>query len=299
MNLFKQHNQRKVFVLAVTSVMASMLFSFLGAPFLRAFAVSARSIVFWTVGVVFIATLFIVGLSDSKVSQAAVYVGATWMTLGSYNELEKRGIHWRLAGSFSLLAGILFAAIGYFYLRSTPANADVLIQIVTPIHEAINKAFPENPIELKALLGYLPGLFIASLFSALVFGFLLESRVVRLFGIQKFKVASGLKWLDFRLPDLFIWVSLFSLLFSVVNFDNKILQTISINVLIFSSVAYLVQGLIVVEFIMRFLRFGTISKTLTYMLVFLQLAPFVVLVGLIDYWADFRKLVRRKAKTNG
>lgn len=295
MNVVQQHNSKKVFVLAIASVIASMLFSFLSAPFLRALAVSTGSKVFWSVGALFVTTLFIFGLHDTQISQAAVYVGAIWMTLGSYSELEKRGINWKQAGSVSLLLGIVFASVGYAYL-SQNAGSEILNQIVEPIHESLKTAFPDNPIEAALIKAVLPGIFVASLFGALAFGFLLESRVVKMFGIQKFKVASSLKWLEFRLPDLFIWISLFSLLFSVVNLGSELLRMISINFLIVSFVAYLIQGLIVAEFMMRFLRFGPISRTITYLFIFFQLAPFVVFIGLIDYWADFRKFVRRKAK---
>ncbi len=289
---------KKVLILAITSVIASILFSFLGAPFLRALAVSTRSLVFWSTGTVLVATLFLFGIYDQNISQAAVYVGAIWMTLGSYSELEKRGVIWKQAGPASLLAGVLFASLGYFLISKNQTNSQMLNQIVEPLLQGINKAFPENPIEASVLVGYLPGIFIASLFGSLAFGFLLESKVVRLFQIQKFKVASSLKGLEFRLPDLFIWTSLFSLLFSAVNFNIKPLQTVSINILIISAVAYLFQGLVVVEFLMRFLRLGTFSRVFTYGLILFQLAPFVVFVGLIDYWADFRKRVRRKAKSN-
>jgi hypothetical protein len=33
-----------------------------------------------------------------------------------------------------------------------------------------------------------------------------------------------------------------------------------------------------------------------YLLVVLQMAPFIVFVGFVDYWVDFRRLVRRKTK---
>jgi len=296
MNLVKLQNSKKVFVLAIASVIASMLFSFLGAPFLRAFAVSTGSKVFWSVGALFVTTLFVFGIHDTQISQAAVYVGAIWMTLGSYNELEKRGINWKQAGSVSLLLGVAFASVGYTYLAQQHAGSEILNQIVEPIHESLKTAFPEKPVDVALIKAVLPGIFVASLFSALAFGFLLESRVVKMFGIQKFKVASSLKWLEFRLPDLFIWVSLFALLFSVVSLGSDLVRMISINVLIVSSVAYLVQGLVVTEFMMRYLRFGPISRTMTYLFIFFQLAPFVVFIGLIDYWADFRKFARRKAK---
>jgi hypothetical protein len=295
MDLVKQQNNKKVFALAIFTIVTTMLFSIFSAPFLRAFAVSSGSKVYWSVGILFVATLFVFGIHDPQISQAAVSVGAIWMTLGSYNELEKRGVNWKQAGSVSLLLGIVFAAAGYTYLSRQHANTEILNQVVEPIYQSIKTAFPENPIELSLLVSLVPGIFIASLFAALALGFSFESGIVRFFGIRKFKVASSLKVLEFRLPDLFIWVSLFALFFSVAHVGNTIVQTISINVLIVSSVAYLVQGLTVTEFMMRFLRFGPFTRAITYLFIVFQLAPFVVLIGLIDYWADFRKFVRRRA----
>ncbi len=296
MSLLTQKNNKKVWALGIASVATSILFSFLGAPFLRAFSVSARSSVFWFVGIVFVASLFILGTAENQLSQAAVYVGAIWMTLGTYAELEKRGISWKITGTLSLLAGIIFAWISYALVSKQASAPDTLIQIVEPIQQALHAAFPESKIDAQALIGFLPGMFVASLFGALALGFLLESRVAKMFQIQSEKVASGLRWLEFRLPDVFIWVSLFALLFAVIDVDQKLLKVVSINLLIFAAVAFFFQGLSVVEFTMRFLRFGAIGRLLTYVLILFQLAPFIVFVGLVDYWADFRRLMRKKAK---
>ncbi len=297
MNLVEQKNNKRVWMLGLASVAMSILFSFFGAPFLRAFSVSARSRVFWSVFIVFVAALFLVGTKDNQVSQAAVYLGAIWMTLGSYSELEKRGISWRHAGMISLLAGIIFAWIGYALVLKNQADSNMLLQLVEPSREALNKAFPDSKIEAATLVRYLPGFFVASLFGALALGFLLESRVVRMFQIQREKVASGLRWLEFRLPDVFIWVSLFALLFSIIDLDQKLIKVVSINLLIVAGVAFFFQGLAVVEFTMRFMRFGAIMRAITYLLIIFQLAPFIVFMGLVDYWADFRRLMRRKAKS--
>lgn len=296
MNLTERSQTKKVFALALVSVLASVLFSFLGAPFLRAFSVSTRSRVFWPVAILLVGGLFLFGMNDYKISQAAIFVGAIWMTLGSYNELEIRGIQWKRAMSLSLLAGILLAGVGYLLVTRQQPNSNLLEELIKPIQETINKSFPENPIEASVLIGYVPGIFVACLFASLALGFSLESRVVSLFQIQKLKVASALRWLDFRLPDLFVWASLFALLFSEINFGQKILQVISVNLLIVAAVAYFFQGITVIEFLMRFYRFGAITRMITYVLVFFQLAPFVVFVGFIDYWIDFRKIVRQKAK---
>lgn len=288
---------KKVLVLALISALASVLFSFMGAPFLRTLAVSAKSRVFWLTGILLTGLMFVAGMQNYKILETAVYVGAIWMTLGSYSELEKRGTSWKVAGLTSLVSGLLVALAGYFLVLKNLHTADVLVEIVAPLHEAIVAAFPSLEIEAGALVKYLPGILVASLAGSLGMGFVFEAKISRLFNLKRERVASSLRWLEFRLPDVMIWLTLFSLLFAVENFGLKLLQTIGINVLILSLVVFFFQGLTVIEFMLRFYRLGPFTRAMTYLLIVLQLAPFVVLTGLIDYWADFRKLVRKKLKT--
>lgn len=294
----KRNKQNKsVLVLAIISAVASVLFSFMGAPFLRALFVSTKSRVFWTTAILVFGALLATGSTNYKISETAVYVGAIWMTLGSYSELEKRGVNWRQAGLLSLVAGVLFALAGYFLILKRLTSASSLNEIVEPLQIAMSKAFPSTPLEDGALVKYLPGVFIASLFGALATSFALESKVTKMFRIQRERVASGLRWLEFRLPDAIIWLSLISMLALGLDIKNEMVKTISINFLIISAAAFLFQGIAVVEFMMRYYRFGLFMRTMTYILIILQLTPFVVLVGFVDYWADFRRRVRRKIKT--
>lgn len=263
---------------------------------MRALFVSARSKVFWTTAIVLIGSLFVAGLTNYKISETAVYVGAIWMTLGVYSELESRGISWKGASLVSLGSGMLFAVAGYFLILKNHIGADVLLQIVEPLHIAIKKAFPDFAIEAADLIGYIPGIFIASLFGSLAVSFAFEAKVTRIFRMPRERVASGIRWLDYRLPDFAIWVILFAALFSEFNFEIKMLKLVSINIIIVAAVALLFQGVAVIEFMMRFYRFGLFSRMITYTLIFLQIAPFVAFLGFADYWADFRALVRRKTK---
>lgn len=270
-----------------------MLFSFLGAPFLRALSVSAKSKIFWFAGIFLVGALLIAGLSLTS-----VYIGAIWMTLGVYSEMEKRGISWKAAGLTALVMGLLFGILCYALVMKYFNGQTLLTELLQPLQDSMNKAFPETPIEISALLGYVPGIFTATLFMALAIGFMLEARVNKLFQIRHARIASGLKWLEFRLPDLFIWTSLFAGFFSLVNLGQDILQKISINIVIVSAVAFFFQGFAVLEFMTRAFRMGSITKMILYVLVILQLTPAVVLIGLVDYWVDFRKRLRKKIKVN-
>lgn len=280
-------------MLTLTSVAVSVLFSFLGAPFLRALSVTAKPKVFWTAGIMLSAILMALGLT-----LASVYIGATWVTLGLYSELEKRGIDWRKAGLASLFAGVVFATLLYGVTTKYLDQQVIWSELLMPLQETMNKAFPENPMDVASLKAYVPGIFLAMLFSSLALGFMLESKVTRLFNIRQTRVASGLKWLEFRLPDLFIWTSLFAAFFSLVPVGISSLEKISLNIVIVSVVAYFFQGLAITEFLTRTFRFGPFSKMVLYILIVLQLAPAVVLIGLTDYWVDFRKRLRKKIKAN-
>ena len=270
-----------------------MFFSFLGAPFLRALSVSANAKIFWFAGLLLTSGLMITGLTLTS-----IYIGAIWMTLGTYSELEKRGISWRLAGAASLAMGLFVGLVSYGIVIKYFGGQNLLTELLQPLQDSMNKAFPDTPTEISALKGYVPGIFTATLFMALAIGFMLEARVNKLFQIRHAKIASGLKWLEFRLPDLFIWISLFAGFFSLVNLGQDVLQKVSINIVIVSGVAFFFQGLAVLEFMTRAFRLGSISKTILYVLVILQLTPAVVLIGLVDYWVDFRKRLRTKIKAN-
>lgn len=297
MGLLKTQKDKSVLVLAIISAIASVLFSFLGAPFMRALFVSTRSRTFWATAAILIATMLAVGIKNHKILETAVYVGSIWMTLGTYSELEKRGIGWLNSGLVSIFTGFVFALAGYFLVLKNLTSGNLLLEVVEPLSVALNKAIPENAPSSEALVKFLPGVFIASLFGSLAISFAYEDKVTKLFRIQRERIASGLRWLEFRLPSAAIWTALVAILYSELSAEPGILHTLSLNVLIVLTVAFFFQGIAVVAALLRVYRVSPIFRTITYLLIFLQLAPFIVFVGFADYWADFRRLVIKKTKT--
>ena len=289
----ERNNYKNVLMLTLTSVVMSVLFSFLGAPFLRALSVTAKPKTFWLSGVILTAALYTAGFALES-----VYISAIWMTLGLYNEFEKRGINWRKAGLGSLVTGILFATMFYVLMTKYSEQKNILSDVLTPLQLTVNKAFPDSPVEVSTLMSYVPGIFSAMLLSSLAIGFMLEGKVNKLFNLRQTRVATALKWLEFRLPDLFIWTSLFAAFFSLVPVGYLGLQKMSLNFVIVSVVAFFFQGLAVTEFLTKVFRFGPFSKMILYILIVLQLAPAIILIGLVDYWVDFRKRLRKKLKVN-
>lgn len=294
MSTFKNYQNKNIFWLALTSAVSAVLFSFLSAPLLRAFSVAAGARVFWLTGTVLVAGLFVAGLNNTQISGTAVFVGAIWMTLGTYNEFEKRGINWKQSSLLSLGTGLLFAVASYYLVLKNLSGEDILHQTVEPLKQALTKVLPESSTEI--LIKIVPGILVASLFASLALGWAFESRAARAFSLKTERVVSRIRWLDFRLPDIAIWITLTALLVVALS-TSSLAGIISMNVLVAVSVAYLFQGCTVVEFSLRYMRAGPIMRAITYILIILQLAPVMVFLGFVDYWADFRRLMRKKTKT--
>lgn len=292
MNLLKTQKNRNVFVLAIVSAVASVLFSFMGAPFMRALFISTKSRVFWITASLLIGTLLALGITNYKIAETAVYAGAVWMTLGAYSELEKRGISWVKSSLISLSAGLLLAIFGYLLILKNLTTIDLLGEMVEPLRVAISKVTLE-PQKQEFFVKVLPGIFAAGLVASLAFSFAFEAKITKMFKIKHERVASGLRWLEFSLPSPAIWTALFAMLICEFISEQSLLFSISLNLLIVLTAAFFFQGVAVAESILRVYRFGVFARMVTYILIVLQLAPFVVFVGFVDFWADFRRLIRK------
>lgn len=203
----------------------------------------------------------------------------------------------------ALLSGALFGILSYMFAVKGLLKLDLAEQLTAPILQTLKQINPDEQISMEQLIQYMPGALIATLLCSLAVGFIFESKIFQLFQFQREKTISGLKWLEFRLPDQFIWLSMFGFLFSLLKIDTLVssliaekIKIVAINISIFSVVAFFLQGIAVFEYVTRFYRVGTFNKSLTYVLIFVWLAPAIGFMGLIDFWADFRKMVRKSLK---
>lgn len=285
-------NNKKYFLLAAVSAAMSIVFSVMSAPFIRVLA-ATKSKIFWLVGVVFVSSLFFL-----KMNLVAIYVGAIWMTLGLYSELEKKGITWKKSGALSVFAGVLFGAISFLAITKWSVDHELFKQVIDPLMVSLKQVLPDENFETKAVMMFMPGLLASALISALAVSLVFEAQIFQAFQIKRERLASGLKWLEFRLPDMFIWVSLFSFLFSVVETPFHFLQVIAINLAVVSIISFFFQGISVFEFAMRIFRFGRITKLLLYLLIITWALPVITVLGFADYWVDFRRHMRKKVKVS-
>ena len=233
----QQASNKKYFLLAAVSAAMSIVFSVMSAPFIRVLA-ATKSKIFWLVGVVFVSSLFF-----AKMNLVAIYVGAIWMTLGLYSELEKKGITWKKSSALAILAGVAFGAVSLLSITKWSVDHELFKQVIDPLTVSLKQVLPDENFETKAVMMFMPGLLASALISALAVSLVFEAQIFQAFQIKRERLASGLKWLEFRLPDTFIWVSLFSFLFSVVETPYEFLQVIAINLAVVSVVSILFKGI--------------------------------------------------------
>ena len=285
-------DNKKYFLLAAVSAVMSIVFSVMSAPFIRVLA-STKSKIFWLVGLVFVSSLFFL-----KMNLVAIYVGAVWMTLGLYSELEKKGITWKKSGALSVLSGVMFGVIAFLSITKWSVDHELYSQVVDPLMVSLKQLLPDENFETKAVMMFMPGLLASALISSLAVSLVFEAQIFKAFHIKRERLASGLKWLEFRLPDMFIWSSLFAFLFSVIETPFQFLQVIAINFAVISIVSFFFQGIAVFEFATRIFRFGRISKLLLYLLIITWALPVITVLGFADYWVDFRRHMRKKVKVS-
>lgn len=283
-------DNKKYFLLAAVSAAMSIIFSIMSAPFIRVLA-ATKSKIFWLVGLVFVTSLFFL-----KMNLVAIYVGAVWMTLGLYSELEKKGITWKKSGALSVFAGMLFGVIAFLSITKWSVDHQLYKEVIDPLMASLKQVLPDENFENKAVMMFMPGLLASALISSLAVSLVFEAQIFKVFQIKREKLASGLKWLEFRLPDMFIWLSLFAFLFSAVETPFQFLQVIAINFAVISIVSFFFQGISVFEFATRIFRLGRITKVLLYLLIITWALPVVTILGFADYWVDFRRHMRKKIK---
>jgi hypothetical protein len=293
MNLLSRNYIKFALIFGI-SVLANLLFTFLGAPFARVLRNVYGRRPFWFWG-----TLLAVGMllvQPNAIVLAALLLGQ-WTTIGVYQEFEERGRAGLASAAWAVLVGTLTMMI-VPALGAQLFGLDLVSLLRTGIEDSIRqmlggKELAETGIKMDYLLGAIPGTLGALQVTTLAVGLMLDRRTAQILNVKFENIASRMKLLNFRLPDYFIWVAMISFLFSFLTLLPDVVRVVAINVLVVILTAYLFQGLAVMEYWFMYLRLGALPKALIYLLIVGQLFFLLSFVGLIDFWADFRFRIRR------
>ena len=262
----------------------------LGAPFLRVLRRAFGPIAYWLLGLVVVA-----GTWFFKAEPLSVLIGSVWMTSGVYSELENKGLGWWISGILSVVSGLCyFAATGFLALRMNGINTYPEVEkLMEQFTQKVTEVNPNAVFSTEILLHQIPSAIAILLIVALGVGLIFERRVFSWLNLPREKIASQLKLLEYRLPDYMIWIAMTAFLLTMVSFGGKAIAILAVNVVNVAIVLYFFQGLAVLEVFLNSMRAGVFTRVLTYIILVGQLLLVLSILGLIDYWVDFRGRIRR------
>lgn len=280
-NMWQFSSIKKFTLLAIATVFVSCFFAFLGAPLARVLRNIYSRWLYWSFGLISIGVIFLI-----QPTMLAYSVAAIWVTIGVYSEFEENGWAGFGAGAFSVALGSLLQIITPYYL-SFREDVEKMTNSIG------NQADLGLGISQETILSLLPsGIIVANLL-ALVFALVLDKRMGQLAGLRFERIASQIRLLDFQLPDFTIWIMLLSFLFSFLEVGNKLVTTIAMNTFVVMMAFFFLQGLAVIEFGMLLWRLGFFWRLPFYLFVVGQLFFILSLIGVLDYWVNFRARMRR------
>ncbi len=286
----KYASPQKFITISSLSILLSMVTVILHAPLLRVLRQAFGPWAFWILGLVVTGAAWLLSAQP-----LAMFIGSVWMTLGAYNELEQRGLGWWLSGILSVLLGTGAVCISlYIAFKVNGINTYAEVQnLVEQFIVQIQQVNPAIKVDASDLMQQIPSAIAITLILALGVGLIFERRVFSWLNLPREKIASQLKLSEYRLPDFFIWVAMTAFLLTMVSFGGKAIAILAANIVNVALVLYFFQGLAVLEVFLNSIKAGTVTRVLVYIILVGQLVLILSIVGLIDYWLDFRSRIRK------
>lgn len=273
-------------------VLMSTLFFILGAP-QRVLRNVYGPWKYWITGLLVTSLLLI---NPYTLIQAYLFF-AVWLAVGLYQEFEERGRGNFWIAVLSVAFGSLVALLGP-YLWAKASGFDLPSVMRQSLDQALGEFLKgKKPgdlgIDTQGIINQLPSMVIGTVMMALAFGLMLDRKFASFVGLRFQKVASQMRLLEFKVPDVLIWVTMISFLFSFLKGTPPGAQVLALNVFNVLMGIYFFQGLAVLEVSFLAFRIGPITKVLIYVFVVGQLFFLLSAVGVIDYWVDFRQRLKR------
>lgn len=286
----KSASPQKFFTILSLSILLSMLTVVMGAPLLRVLRKAYGPIIFWILGLVLTGITWFLNAQP-----LALFLGSIWMTLGAYVEMEQKGFGWWISGLSSILVGTAATAAGlYNAFTGNGINTYAEIQkLADQFAQRVQEMNPAVKLDSAVLVQQTPSAVVIVLMVALSLGLIFERRIFSWLNLPREKIASQLKLLEYRVPDYIIWIAMLAFLLTMVSFGGKAIAILAVNIVNISIVLYFFQGLAVLEVFLNSIKAGVLTRVLTYIILVGQMLLVLSIIGLIDYWVDFRARIRK------
>ncbi len=294
----KNTKAAKFLLLSLLSAVISALFQCFGAPFVRVTRIVYGAKAFWIAGVVYAALLSFVS------PLFGCMVAGIWMSVGFYTEFEFRG---RTSFTYALLSTVMsltlslilpvviMNSMGGSVLEAMDITKQSLIDTIKTTMNG-NTSFYLGPIsiDLQNIVYLLPSLIFVVYAYSIAFALIFGQRTAVMMNEKVTKIASGLRLLDFKLPDYMIWVAMISFLLSFYTLKNQFITYTALNIFNISLSIYLLQGIAILEVLLLVFRAGFFLRMFVYVFIVGQLFFLFGFVGIVDYWVDFRRRLKKR-----
>ena len=281
-----------MFLYGLSLVLTAITFVFAAIP-LKLLSERLSPVFYWSIGGAISAGLFF----SSGVILAISFLSLL-LLVGMYDFFSKKGQSLEAATVYSLLISSL-VGLSSFDLVKKQLGPETLAKLRLGLAEMISssKSIKTENIEevVDKILVQIPSgvviLLIVSLFLAICFtGYFNKVSTSKAVMIRE-----HLK--SFTLPNVTLWLLMAALLGSFLELDKALdwASTLSLNALNVFVVLYFFQGLAVLYTFFDCFKVGKFSRVFWTVLFVLQLFLALSLIGVADFWLDFRKKFKLKA----
>ena len=284
-----------VFMTAVTFV--------LGAPPLKVLRRRLGRGLYWPLATMICVVVFLLQAKFLAISFFSLVV-----LVGVFEEFEDMGYSFQASAFFTLLINSLITAGGFalWVWRTGPAWKQSLLSTIEAAVKPLTELSPKLQVNPFEIMLQMPSIVLILWMGAIYLAVLLEARLsgseaseVSSDNVEKQPTTLRAQLGEFRLPDVAVWVFIASLLGAFGNFQTPAVEAVSVNVMNVCMVMFFFQGIAVVGRFFTTVRMGMFWQVLFMTVIIVQLFLFVSLLGLLDYWLNFRsRLAKRSERFN-
>jgi hypothetical protein len=299
----KRYPTTKLLLTMFFSVFMSVLFVFLGAPFIKVLRNAFGAFIFWVSGFVAFLSFWFVGENFLPGLQTfAALLGSLWILIGVYTEFEIKGKTGLIADGLAIIAGFIVftTSIWGVAVKSGVTISEFIKSAINTFNQQLisNQQASSSSFKLdpETILNQAPSAIVILLMLSLAFAKMLDSRAGLMMGLKIKNTVTKATLISFKAPDFFIWIMMFSFLLSFLKIQPELINVVASNVFNILLAVYFFQGLAVLEASFVAFNISSLMKFLIYFLIVGQLFFLLSLVGIIDYWVDFRARMKRMLK---
>jgi hypothetical protein len=292
------HVQRAIRLIFFTAwaVFMTALTYVLGAPSLKVLRRRLGRTQYWAFN-----TLISMGLYAAQAKMLAVAYFSLVILMGVLEEFEEMGFSLVVGAFFTLLINSLISAGAFaLWVSATGPNwSQVILSWLELALKPLTDMNPHFQVNMSDLMLQLPSAAIVLWLIAIYVAILLEGRLLTgEMTTDKAKVPSLRPQLGLlRLPDAVVWIFIASLLGAFGGFAPHAIEALSVNVMNVCVLLFFFQGIAVVVKGFEALRVAGLWQIVGLVIAVVYLSLFVSLLGLLDFWLDFRTRLSKRAES--